>query len=112
MGGSICLRHNISARVTPRSVSHGQPHKLVSEGDGAILAEKERRKPFLKDSSRVSGSGGHGHALETYDFVEIYSQNPPARRKPFTPLKWKWAESNRRPDWIVAREGAMGSGGT
>ena len=37
------------------------------------------------NSLRVGCLGGNSNALETYDVVEIYSQNPPARRKPFTP---------------------------
>lgn len=32
-------------------------------------------------------------------------QNPLARRKPFSPRKWNWAELNRRPNEIVARKG-------
>ena len=56
-------------------------------------------------SLRVGCLGGNSNALEFYDVVEICSQNPPARRKPFTPVKWKWAESNRRPNWIVALAG-------
>lgn len=78
------------------------------------------------------GLGGHGRALETYDVVRVYELNPPARRTPFAPVvprgcepkstpcarmphsfpvrlpnrgKWKRAESNRRPDRIVALAG-------
>ena len=78
------------------------------------------------------GLGGHGRALESYDVVRVYELNPPARRTPFAPVvprgcepkstpspgrptatqeilsnrgKWKRAESNRRPDRIVALAG-------
>ena len=37
------------------------------------------------NSLRVGCLGGNSNALETYDVVEIYSQNPPARRKPLCP---------------------------
>ena len=73
----------------PKTEKSETVHTKKKEPEGSLI------------SSRVGRSGGDGNALETYDVVEICSQNPPARRKPLCPMKWSIRESNPCPNRIV-----------
>ncbi len=62
--------------------------KSMSKGSGVSIEEKGGCPPRI--SSRIGRSGGDSNALETYDVVGVYYANPPARRKPFTPVISRW----------------------
>jgi hypothetical protein len=55
-------------------------------GSKPKVPQNEKGARRLPMSLRVCRSGGDSHALETYDFVGVYTKNPPARRKPLCPL--------------------------
>jgi hypothetical protein len=41
---------------------HGQPHKLVGGGNVNIIKKKEKRKPFLKVSTKWQRAGAFAYS--------------------------------------------------